>query len=193
MSKLSLLEKYYMIWKNRQLEVESFILNLEAAIQELDERLSRLESEFEEIKNRIFVNAPVDDRESIWIKIRGYSIESKKSTLLNPSKNYLFQIVEVTDDFIRVDKLGRVKLTKDMFMSVYEMLKEKRDWIRIGASVKNTDPNTVEGYLKSRFFGGNMDGQMTAPWISALLVRSDVEILFNDKAVGQAIKFNHPL
>jgi len=182
-----------MIWKNRQLEVESFILNLEAAIQELDERLSRLESEFEEIKNRIFVNAPVDDRESIWIKIRGYSIESKKSTLLNPSKNYLFQIVEVTDDFIRVDKLGRVKLTKDMFMSVYEMLKEKRDWIRIGASVKNTDPNTVEGYLKSRFFGGNMDGQMTAPWISALLVRSDVEILFNDKAVGQAIKFNHPL
>ena len=193
MSKLSLLEKYYMIWKNRQLEVESFILNLEAVIQELDERLSRLESEFEEIKNRIFVNAPVDDRESIWIKIRGYSIESKKSTLLNPSKNYLFQIVEVTDDFIRVDKLGRVKLTKDMFMSVYEMLKEKRDWIRIGASVKNTDPNTVEGYLKSRFFGGNMDGQMTAPWISALLVRSDVEILFNDKAVGQAIKFNHPL
>lgn len=182
-----------MIWKNRQLEVESFILNLEATIQELDERLSRLESEFEEIKDRIMENASVYDRESIWIKIRGYSIESKKSTLLNPSKNYLFQIVEVNDDFIRVDKLGRVKLTKDMFISVYEMLKEKRDWIRIGASVKNTNPNTVEGYLKIKFFSGNMDGQMTAPWVSALLVRSGVGILFNDKAVGQAIIYNHPL
>ncbi len=182
-----------MIWKNRQLEVESFILNLEDTIQELDERLSRLESGFEEIKDRIIENASVYDRESIWIKIRGYSIESKKSILLNPSKNYLFQIVEVTDDFIRVDKLGRVKLTKEMFISVYKMLKEKRDWVRIGASVKNTNPHTVEGYLKSRFFGGNMDGQMTAPWVSALLVRSDVGILFNDKAVGQAIKYNYPL
>jgi hypothetical protein len=75
-----------------------------------------------------------------------------------------------------------------MFLSLYQILEDKRDWVRIGASVKNTKPDTVEGYLKMRFFEGNLNGQMTAPWVSALLTRSDVGIIFNNKSVGQAIK-----
>ena len=104
------------------------------------------------------------------------------------SRNFRFKIVEVDDDFIRIDKLGKIRLTKDMFLSVFTLLKEKGDWIRIGASVTNTKPNTVEGHIKTLFFEGNLNGQMSASWVSALLVRSNVGIIFNNKAIGQAIR-----
>ncbi|EMR73300.1 hypothetical protein MCGE09_00521, partial [Thaumarchaeota archaeon SCGC AB-539-E09] len=65
----------------------------------------------------------------------------------------------------------------------------KKDWIRIGASVKNTKPDTVEGHIKSLFFKGDMNGKMSASWISAILVKSTVGIIFNNKAIGQAIKY----
>lgn len=77
-----------------------------------------------------------------------------------------------------------------MFLSVIKMLQEKADWVRIGASVTNTKPDTVEGFLKKNFFKGGMNGNMTAPWISAILARADVGIIFNNKAVGQALRYS---
>jgi len=189
MSKLTFLEQYYLTWKERQDEFKKYLISLEVKIQDLDERLSKLELENKEMKEKQRDKDIIDHNEKIWIKIRGYAIEVKNSLLLNPSKNYRFQVIEVSDDFIRVDKLGKVFLTKNMFIRLYNNLKETGEWLKIGASVKNTKPNTVEGLLKKYFFGGNMDGQMTAPWISALMVRADVGIVFNNKAIGQAIKY----
>ncbi len=189
MSKVTLLERYYMLWKTEQLDLQTFLMNLESRIQELDERILRLESETLELKDQIKKNNSVNHLERTWIKIRGYAIENPTSMLLNPSRNFRFKIVEVDNDFIRIDKLGKIKLTKEMFLSVFTLLKEKRDWIRIGASVTNTKPNTVEGHLKKLFFTGNMNGQMSASWISAILVRSNVGIIFNNKAIGQAVNY----
>lgn len=188
MSKITLLERYYMLWRSEQLDLKTFLFNLESRIQELDERLLRLESETLELKDLIIENNSLNYLEKIWIKIRGYAIENTTSMLLNPSRNFRFKIVEVDDEFIRIDKLGKIRLTKEMFLSVIMLLKEKEDWIRIGASVKNTKPNTVEGHLKKHFLGGNMNGQMSASWVSALLVRSNIGIIFNNKAIGQAIR-----
>ena len=188
MSKVTLLERYYMLWRTEQLDLQTFLMNLESRMQELDERLLRLESVTLELKDQINKNNSLDHLEKTWIKIRGYSIENTTSMLLNPSRNFRFKIVEVDDDFIRIDKLGKIRLTKDMFLSVFILLKEKRDWIRIGASVTNTKPNTVEGHIKTLFFEGDMNGQMSASWVSAILVRSDVGIIFNNKAIGQAIR-----
>ncbi|EMR74169.1 hypothetical protein MCGE09_00576 [Thaumarchaeota archaeon SCGC AB-539-E09] len=189
MSKITLLERYYMLWRTEQLDIRTFLMNLESRIQELDERILRLESETLELKELVNKNNSSNNRERIWIKIRGYAIENTTSILLNPSSNFRFKIVEVDDDFIRIDKLGKIRLTKDMFLSVFMLLKEKKDWIRIGASVKNTKPDTVEGHIKSLFFKGDMNGKMSASWISAILVKSTVGIIFNNKAIGQAIKY----
>lgn len=188
MSKVALLERYYMLWRTEQRDLQTFLMNLESRIQKMDERLLRLESVTLELKDQINKNNFLNYLEKIWIKIRGYAIENTTTILLNPSKNFRFKIVNVDDDFIRIDKLGKIRLTKDMFLSVYMLLKEKSDWIRIGASVKNTKPNTVEGHLKMLFFKGDMNGQMSASWVSALLVRSNVGIIFNNKAIGQAIR-----
>ena len=188
MSKVTLLERYYMLWRTEQLDLQTFLMNLESKIQEIDERLLRLESVTLELKDQINKNNSLNYLEKIWIKIRGYAIENTTSMLLNPSRNFRFKIVEVDDGFIRIDKLGKIRLTKDMFLSVFMLLKEKGDWIRIGASVTNTKPCTVEGHIKTLFFEGDMNGQMSASWVSALLVRSNVGIIFNNKAIGQAIR-----
>ena len=188
MSKVTLLDRYYMLWKTEQLDLKTFLMNLESKIQELDERLLRLESENLELKEQINKNNNLNYLERTWIKIRGYAIENTTSMLLNPSRNFRFKIVEVGDDFIRIDKLGKIRLTEEMFLSVFMLLKDKGDWIRIGASVTNTKPDSVEGHIKTLFFGGDMNGQMSASWVSALLVRSNVGIIFNNKAVGQAIR-----
>jgi hypothetical protein len=177
-----------MLWKTAQLDLQTVLMNLESRIQKTDEKLLILESEIREVKNLIIKNNTLNNLEKIWIKIRGYAIENSTSILLNPSKNFRFKIVEVSDDYIRIDKLGKIRLTKDMFISVFKLLKEKDDWINIGASVKNTKPNTVEGHLKTIFFNGDMNGKMSASWVSAILVRSNVGIIFNNKAVGQSIK-----
>jgi len=188
MNKITLLERHYKLWRTEQLGLQTNLLNLESRIQKLDERLLILESEILELKDLIINNNSVNYLEKIWIIIRGYAIENTTSMLLNPSRNFRFKIVEVADDFIRIDKLGKIRLTKEMFLSVFMLLKEKGDWIRIGASVTNTKPNTVEGHIKSLFFEGNLNGQMSASWVSALLVRSNVGIIFNNKAIGQAIR-----
>lgn len=189
MSKVTLLERYYMLWKTEQLDLQKFLMSLESRIQEIEERLLRLESITTELKDEINKNNSLNYLEKIWIKIRGYAIENSTSMLLNPSRNFRFKIVEVDDDFIRIDKLGKIRLKKDMFLSAFMLLKEKEDWVRIGASVKNTKPDTVEGHLKTLFFEGDMNGQMSASWVSALLVRSNVGIIFNNKAIGQALRY----
>ncbi len=189
MSKVSLLERYYMLWKTEQLDLQTFLMNIESRIQELDERLLRLEAETQELKGQIKKDNDLNYQEKIWIKIRGYAIENSTSWLLNPSRVFRFKSVEGDDEFIRVDKLGKVRLTKDMFLSVFEFLREKGDWVRIGASVTGTKPGTVEGHLKTLFFDEDLNGQMSASWVSALLVRSDVGIVFNEKAIGQAIRY----
>jgi hypothetical protein len=189
MNQLAILEEYYLTYKrNNQLDLNKILMNLEINIHEIDKRLSTLEAELQDLKYK-FAEKPVDYQEEIWVKIRGFAIENMTSSLLNPSRNYRFHIVEIGETFIRVDKLGKVRLTRDMFLSVFQMLRNSDSWIRIGASVVNTKPNTVEGYLKSNFFGGNMNAQMTASWISAILVRSKISIIFNNKAIGQAIKY----
>jgi hypothetical protein len=178
-----------MLWKTEQRDLHTFLMNFESRIQKIEERLLRLESVTLELKDQINNNYSLNYLEKIWIKIRGYAIENTTSMLLNPSKNFRFKIVDVDDDFIRIDKLRKTRLTKDMFLSVYMLLKEKSDWIRIGASIKNTKPDTVEGHLKMLFYKENMNGQMSASWVSALLVRSNVGIIFNNKAIGQEIRY----
>jgi hypothetical protein len=189
MSKLADLEEYYLSLKrNNQLDLNKVLLNIESSIQDLDERLSKVEVELQNLIVKFTIN-PLDDQEEKWVKIRGFAIETKTSSLLNPSRNYGFHIVEIGETFIRVDKLGKVRLTRDMFISVFQMLRDTDSWVKIGASVNNTKLNSVEGYLKSHFFGGDMGAQMTASWVSAILVRSNVGIIFNNKAVGQALKY----
>ena len=58
------------------------------------------------------------------------------------------------------------------------LLEKKGDWIKIGASVRNIKPNTMEDYINMLLFTGGMNGQMGASWISALLVRSNVGVIF---------------
>ena len=190
MSELAILEEYYLhfLRNNQKLDLNKILMNIESSIHDLDGRLSKVEVELQDLLDK-FAENPVDYQEEIWVKIRGFAIESKTPSLLNPSRNYGFHIVEVGETFIRVDKLGKVRLTKNMFISVYQILRDTGSWVKIGASVKNTKPNSVEGYLKSHFFGGDMNAQMTASWVSAILVRSNVGIIFNDKAVGQAIRY----
>ncbi|MCM1566077.1 MAG: hypothetical protein NC238_09060 [Dehalobacter sp.] len=68
------------------------------------------------------------------------------------------------------------------------MLKEHRgDWVRIGASRTNTDPDTLEGRIKNDF-GGKMNGLSTAPWVASILVGAFNYIIFNAQERGQAIK-----
>lgn len=190
MSQLSLLEQYYKTWKKKQFKLNSYLMDLEANIQSLENRISKLEAEMQDLIIKLNESSSVDNLEELWIKIRGFAIENSISQLLNPSKNYKFHIVEVSRDYIRVDKLGRKELTKEMFLSVIIMLQEKADWVRIGASVTNTKPDTVEGFLKKNFFKGGTNGNMTAPWISAILARANVGIIFNNKAVGQALRYS---
>ena len=164
--------------------------DLESKIQKLEKRITDLEFENENLRDVLNNYKPLSEDEEIWLKIRGKAIESNSLTLLNPSKRYSFQIVEVSKDFIRVDKIKEIKLTKEIFRSLYNHLKAKKDWVKIGASIRNTKIDTVEGYLKENFFSGDMNGPMTAPWISALIVRADIGIEFNNKSLGQAIKYN---
>jgi len=169
--------------------IKSLYRDLEARVLDLESRLSALESENKELRRKIPSFEPLSEDVEVWLKVRGLAIESKTLYLLNPSKNYRFQVVEVSNDYIRIDKLGKQKLVKDMFVSVYDRLKNVEGWIRIGASVTDTKSDTIEGFLKENFFGGDMNGPMTAPWISALLVRSNVGVEFNNQAMGQAIRY----
>lgn len=163
--------------------------NLEKKISAFEKRIHELELTNKMIVDQLYTSKVPLLKDEIWIKIRGHVIEKKDFQLLNPSRRYKFRILDVSDDYIRVDKLGKVKLTKEMFISVYDYLKNKKSWVRIGASVRNTKRNTVEGFLKTKFYEGDMNAQMTAPWISAILVNAGVSITFNNEKLGQAIRY----
>ena len=179
--------KYFI--NNKYKAIQFIYLDLESRFSKIEDRLTQIEEEL--MQQRQLLEAlkykPLQD--DLWLKIRGHAIERKTINLLNPRKDYPFHIVEATEDYIRVDKLGQERLTAQMFVSLTEYLKTTGDWIKIGATVRNTKLGTVEAFLKSRFHGGDMNATMTAPWVAALLVRANVGVIFNGKAVGQAIRY----
>ena len=130
-------------------------------------------------------------RNQVWEKILDYS-KSKQGQwipLLNPECDSPFKITEVSDNYIRVNKLS-IKMTEYMFLSIYDYLKSKRDWIKIGARRVGAREGTVEGVIKKNYFNDNPDGLSTATWFSAILVYSNIGIEFNNKARGQKIRLN---
>jgi hypothetical protein len=111
--------------------------------------------------------------------------------LLSPSaKSQPFKI-EVSYDLLMLEFQGSkstLSLEKSRFLSAYNMLEEKRGkWIRIGGSRINSDPDTLEGRIKSDF-NGKMNGLSTAPWVAAILVKAFDNIHFNSRIKGQAIR-----
>lgn len=126
----------------------------------------------------------------VWERILSYAqtSQSQPIPLLNPNKKSPFFITKISEDYIRIDKLP-IKLTKQMFLSIYDYLKERKSWVRIGASRINTEEDTVEGILKKEFFGNNPNGLSTATWFSAILVHSDIGIEFNNKPKRQKLQF----
>lgn len=127
---------------------------------------------------------------SIWNKILEFAKKSidKPLYVLNPSRRAEFRIIETSKDFIRVNKLP-IKLPLEMFLSVYNHLRERCGWVLIGARRMNAKPDTIEGFLKINFFGGNMSALSTATWISAILVKAGIGVEFNNKARGQALRY----
>jgi hypothetical protein len=130
---------------------------------------------------------------AVWEKILefGKSNKGKLIPLLNPKKGSPFTVVEVSEDYIRIDKLP-IKMTKQMFLSLYDYLKSKRGWIEIGARRMGARSDTIEGFIKQKFFNGNMDALSTATWFAAILVHSNIGVEFNNKAIGQKLRLQAP-
>jgi len=126
-----------------------------------------------------------------WEKILNYAktVQGKLIPLLNPNTESPFTITEISDMYIKIDKLRDNKLTKQIFLSIYDYVKNKSGWVEIGASRINTHEDTVEGLIKSKFFNNNLNRLSTATWVSAILVYSDIGIEFNNKAKGQKLRF----
>jgi len=129
------------------------------------------------------------NRDEIWKRILSYakSSQGRLLPLLNPNKKSPFTITEVSDKYIRIDKLS-IKMTKQMFLGVCDFLRSKGGWVRIGASRINTKPETIEGFIKRKFFNDNLNGLSTATWFSAILVYSDIGVEFNNKVRGQKLR-----
>ena len=130
------------------------------------------------------------NQDEVWNKILNYSRSSqgKLIPLLNPNQRSPFIITEVSDRYIRVDKLRNFTMTKQMFFSIYNYLKSKGDWVKIGARRIDARPDTIEGFIKEKFLNGNPNGLSTATWFSAILVYSDIGVEFNNKAKGQKLR-----
>ena len=125
----------------------------------------------------------------VWEKILDFSksAQGQLIPLLNPKIRSPFKITEVSNNYIRIDKLP-IKMTKHMFLSIYDYLKSKGCWIEIGARWVGARPNTVEGVVKKKYFNDNPNGLSTATWFSAILVYSNIGMEFNNKAKGQKIR-----
>jgi len=172
----------------RYRSIQSIYLEIESRFSRLDERISLLEEEMSLQRQLLESLQKKPAKTPIWDKIKKYLQYNRTLTLLNPRKDYPFKILDISDNDIIVDKLGTVHLTSEMFSSLLNYLRQRGDWVKIGATIRNTKPGTVEAFLKNNFHGGNMNGAMTASWVSAILVKSGVGVEFNGKAVGQAIK-----
>jgi len=168
--------------------IQSIFLELESKFSRLDDRITRLEEELNLQRQLLegLQSKPV--KAPIWEEIKNYLRYNRILTLLNPRRDYPFKILDISENHILVDKLGSIQLTSEMFSSLIEYLKQRGDWIKIGATIRNTKPGTVEAFLKNNFHGGNMNGAMTASWVSTILVKSGLGVEFNGKAVGQAIR-----
>jgi len=129
------------------------------------------------------------NQNEVWEKIRDFakSSQGKPLPLLNPKKPSPFRITEVAADYIRVDKLG-IKMTKEMFLSIYEYLKSRGNWVEIGARRVGARSDSIEGFIKKKFFKGNPNALSTATWFSAILTYSNIGVEFNGKAIGQKLR-----
>ena len=75
-----------------------------------------------------------------------------------------------------------------MFLSIYDYLRSKGCWVEIGARRVGARPNTLESIIKKEFFNDNPNGLSTVTWFSAILVRSNIGVEFNNKARGQKLR-----
>ena len=133
-----------------------------------------------------------DPSNTVWKRINDYASShiTSQIPLLNPEVSSSFSITEVHPNHIKIDKLP-IKLSEELFSKVYQHIVNQKEWLRIGASRINTKPNTLEGYIKTTFLNGTMNGLSTATWIAAILVYSLDEIIFNKKSRGQAIRYDY--
>jgi len=175
----------------RYRSIQSIYIELESRFSELEARITYLEEEMikhGQLLEELQMKPP---KIIVWDKIRSFLENNRSLTLLNPRKEYPFKILDITDDYIIVDKLRSLHLTSDMFTTLYEYLKQQIGWVKIGATIKNSKPGTVEAFLKNNFHGRNMNGAMSASWVSSILVKADVGVEFNGKTIGQAIRIKH--
>lgn len=82
----------------------------------------------------------------VWVQIKTYADENLKRKQLLLSGMGEFYILESEPDYIKIDKIS-IKMKKDMFLSIFQYLRNHQGWIRIGASRVNTQPNTIEGFI----------------------------------------------
>lgn len=130
--------------------------------------------------------------EGLWQQIINFLKTTPKLNLLSPLSNFqLFEIIEISDDYIKIqfqDSKGNLKIEKNRFLSAYNMLEEKKGiWVDLGASRINTKPNTLEGRIKLEH-NGKLNGLSTVSWIAAILVRIFDNISFNYASKGQALR-----
>lgn len=128
----------------------------------------------------------------IWQQIKFYLQNNTKLNLLSPLSNFkIFEVVEVSDDYIKIqfqDSKGSLKIEKSRFLSAYNMLEEKKGiWIDLGSSRINTKPNTLEGQIKLEH-NGKLNGLSTVSWVAVILVRVFDNIKFNYASKGQALR-----
>lgn len=127
----------------------------------------------------------------LWDVITDFVKRYPKLSLLSPAQNSQQFEISIDNDRLILQFQNtqiKLKLEKSRFESAYCMLKEHRgDWVRIGGSRVDTNPDTLEGRIKKEF-DGKMNGLSTAPWIAAILVGAFDYILFNKQERGQAIK-----
>ena len=127
---------------------------------------------------------------SVWDKIKKYGEAQlgKQIPLLNPKTNSTFMITEISENYLKIDKLP-INLSAELFLESFQHVAQNKTWLKIGASRINTKKDTLEGFLKRKYYKGSMNALSTATWVAAILVYSQDEIEFNGKSRGQAIKF----
>ena len=128
--------------------------------------------------------------EDVWKKIKAFSqlYQGKPIPILNPSIQSTFMITEVSDDYIKIDKI-QIKMTKNMFLSIYDYLKCRGCWVEIGARRVGARPNTLEGFIKNDLLKVGPDGLSTATWFAAIMIHADIGIDFNNVAKGQKLRW----
>jgi len=127
---------------------------------------------------------------SVWDKISKYGEAQlgNQIPLLNPKIHSTFTITELSENYLKIDKLA-INLSAELFMESFQHVAQHKTWLKIGASRINTKHDTLEGFLKRKYFNGSMNALSTATWVAAILVYSHNEIEFNRKSRGQAIKY----